>query len=187
MSRYRHGRLYRNDSTTFSCPARARGGRWAAAAEQYKSECGVSSRMDAAVLAAVGRNPMAAEVLVRNGAAANTAPAGYGSQNAMYHTAASEHVVVVDVLIWMGCDKGAIDLSSVDEVRSATLFRQWKVVERFIGVAEFPLTEGGGDGDCSRVCWDSWLVTATDFHVRNVLKQWPRLLLSGLVSQLVHW
>lgn len=87
------------------------------------------------------------EVLLRNGAAVDSAPLSAGAQNALHHAAALGHGVVVDMLLAMGCEKGAKDVHGLDALRIAVLFGRGTVVEQLGEVGGFGVVDGGGGGD----------------------------------------
>lgn len=118
------------------------------------------------LLVACSGDSSIAEVLLRNGAAVDSAPPSTGAQNALHHAAALGHGAVVEVLLAMGCEKGARDVHGVDALRSAELFGRGTVVERLEEVGGFGGDDGGGhDGECSQHGHNSRSVTATRYRV----------------------
>lgn len=86
------------------------------------------------LLAACSGDASVAEVLLRNGAAVESAPLSAGAQNTLRHAAALGHGAVVDGLLAMGCEKGARDVHGVDALRTAELFGREMVVEQLEGL-----------------------------------------------------
>lgn len=118
------------------------------------------------LLAAVSGNAPVTMVLLMNGAAVDTVPAGHSSQNAMHHAAALGHIAVVHLLLAMGCDWRVTDLYGVDAARSAGYFGRKDVVRCLLGVGGIP---GGGEdegGDEREVRRRYMSVTATEFHLQ---------------------
>lgn len=116
------------------------------------------------LLAAVSGNASVTAVLLRNGAAVDAVPGGHSSQNAMHYAAALGHLAVVDVLLAMGCDRGARDLYGVDAVRCARYFGRMDVVRRLLGGGTIVGNECADDEEDVRKRYLS--VTATQFQLR---------------------
>lgn len=119
------------------------------------------------LLAAVSGNAPVTGALLMNGAAVDAVPSGYSSQNAMHHAAAFGHLAVVDVLLAMGCDRGARDLYGVDAVRCAGHFERMDVVRRLLGVGEIMGSSVNECGDEEEERRRSLSVKATVLHLRQ--------------------
>lgn len=89
------------------------------------------------LLAAITGNSTVTRLLLERGASVQIISRTFSNKNALHYAVALGHISVVDVLIEMGCDPGALDWYGVDATQIAAEFGQEMMAKRLLDLGGF--------------------------------------------------